>query len=205
MATGEDPAASEIANKIGTFGPDGPASEGTGALILGALSGAASVWSPATKEGFYGMGSITATPASINSRTFPRDNGQAMARGGDDICVEQIAGHRSTSRTGPRTLGCSISTSRSGDEQRRSTSRWPERAPVRRENSSSDRTTTVPRPCTVTCCGPSLCALRMSSESHAQMNTHLHPIRLRFGARPPARFCAARCGRQCRDRSAPAD
>jgi hypothetical protein len=38
---------------------------------------------------------------------------------------------------------------------------------VRREYSSADRTTTVPHPCTVTCCGPSLCALRMSSESRA--------------------------------------
>ena len=41
------------------------------------------------------------------------------------------------------------------------------------------------------------------ADGHAQRDGG--SVRLRFGARPPARFCAARCGWQRRDRSAPAD
>ena len=46
---------------------------------------------------------------------------------------------------------------------------------------------------------------KMSPIQAALRVAKIFPIRLRFGARPPARFCAAWCGRQRRGHSGPAD
>src|ERR1700722_5063749 len=86
---------------------------------------------------------------------------------GQDVRVEQPSHHSDTSRTGiiPR-LGA-ISMSRWGDACMASMRAWPVALPLRRRNSSAAMTTTSSRPCTVTCCGPSLRTFRTSSLKRA--------------------------------------
>ena len=57
----------------------------------------------------------------------------------------------------------SISRSRKGDDWSASISDWPVSAPFRRWKSATEITTTSSRPCTVTCCGPSLLTRRTNS------------------------------------------
>src|SRR3984893_13434241 len=86
---------------------------------------------------------------------------------GQDVRVEQPSHHNDTSRTGMAPRPGAISMSRWGDACMASTSAWPVALPLRRRNSSAAMTTTSSRPCTVTCCGPSLRTLRTSSLKRA--------------------------------------
>ena len=70
-------------------------------------------------------------------------------------------------RTGMADRAGSISISRWGEDAMASTNNWPERWPCIRRNSPASTTTTASRPCSVTCCGPSLCANRTNSLKRA--------------------------------------
>jgi len=83
------------------------------------------------------------------------------------IGIEQPAAHSLTARTGIAERCGSISISRCGDACSASINNSPVCTPFRRLNSSASTTTTASRPCTVTCCGPSLCAMRTSSLNRA--------------------------------------
>src|SRR5215831_18086290 len=86
---------------------------------------------------------------------------------GENICIEQPACHSLTSRTGSRSRLGAISMSRYGDACRAAINASPVRSPWRRRNSSAATTTTSSRPCTVTCCGPSLRTRRTNSLKRA--------------------------------------
>src|SRR5438034_3202008 len=82
-----------------------------------------------------------------------------------DVGIEQPSRHGVTSRTGTGSglRLASMSMSRCGDACTASISAFPVMLPLRRRKSSAAMTTTSSRPCTVTCCGPSLRTLRTSS------------------------------------------
>src|SRR5450631_818083 len=71
------------------------------------------------------------------------------------------------SRTGRRARFGAMSIFRCGDDCIASISADPVALPLRRRNSSAAITTTSSRPCTVTCCGPSLRTFRTSSLKRA--------------------------------------
>src|SRR5580658_7534343 len=84
-----------------------------------------------------------------------------------DVGVEKPTRHKTTSRTGIGARVGSISISRCGDACIAAISASPVRSPLRRRNSSAEMTTTSSRPCTVTCCGPSLRTRRTNSLNRA--------------------------------------
>ena len=74
----------------------------------------------------------------------------------EDVGVEQPAGHKETSRTGISVRPGSMLISRCGEACIAAIKASPVRSPLRRRNSLAEMITTSSRPCTVTCCGPSL-------------------------------------------------
>src|SRR5271170_46320 len=84
-----------------------------------------------------------------------------------DIRVEKPTRHKTTWRTGMGARFGSMSISRCGDACIAAISASPVRSPLRRRNSSAEITTTSSRPCTVTCCGPSLRTRRTNSLNRA--------------------------------------
>src|SRR5262245_47547828 len=93
---------------------------------------------------------------------------------GEYVGIEQPAAHKETSRTGIGVRLGSRSISRQGDAFIAAINASPVGSPLRRRNSSAEMTTTSLRPCTVTCCGPSLWTRRTNSlkRAFASCNNH---------------------------------